>query len=191
VLTKEGILEPMFCSIEEWLGRVTQEYYAVLAEVGQGKWSPQNDALPWVRFCLRAHFHQAATYVRRNIEYEELFGGLDKIIKREKLDERVAVPLFDASLGWSMTNSWYRREAEVSELAASRDLKKLSDLGLLIPKGERRGRSYDAGKELQDLRASVRKDRPMADPYELVENPKTREHLLPAPLPAQPSLPGL
>ena len=36
VLAREGILHPVFCSIEEWLGRVTAEYYAVLAEVGQG-----------------------------------------------------------------------------------------------------------------------------------------------------------
>src|SRR5581483_7985133 len=132
VLAREGILEPMFCSIEEWLGRVTQEYYAVLADIGQGKWNPHRDALPWVRFCLRAHYHQAATHVRRNIEYEELFDGLDKIVERERLDERVALPLFDAALGWSITNAWYRRDADVSELAASRDLKKLSDLGLLI-----------------------------------------------------------
>ena len=55
MLAREGILHPVFCSIEEWLGRNTDSYYAILKEVGEGKWSPQNDALPWVRFCLRAH----------------------------------------------------------------------------------------------------------------------------------------
>jgi Fic family protein len=133
VLAQEGILAPVFCSIEEWLGRVTQEYYAVLANVGQGKWQPERDALEWVRFCMKAHYHQAATLVRRNNEYEELFAGIDKIIKRERLDERSGLPLFDAALGRSITNSWYRRDAEVSELVASRDLKRLSDLGILTP----------------------------------------------------------
>ena len=34
VLAREGILAPQFCSIEEYLGRFTSDYHAVLAEVG-------------------------------------------------------------------------------------------------------------------------------------------------------------
>ncbi len=47
VLARYGILAPEFSSIEEYLGnrRNTQEYYAVLAEVGGGSWKPMNDAL--------------------------------------------------------------------------------------------------------------------------------------------------
>lgn len=56
VLAREGVLEPVFASIEEWLGANTDQYYAVLAEVGQGKWNPTSDALPWVRFSLKAHY---------------------------------------------------------------------------------------------------------------------------------------
>jgi Fic family protein len=189
VLAREGILAPVFCSIEEWLGRVTQEYYGVLAEVGQGQWRPERNALPWVRFCLKAHYHQAATLIRRNIEHEELFKGIDKIVKREKLDERVALPLFDASLGTPISNSWYRRDAEVSELVASRDLKKLSDLGLLMPHGEKRGRKYEAGKELKNLRDSTRQDRvPYADPYELMKDKAARNRYS---SPVEPRLPGV
>lgn len=179
VLAREGILAPVFCSIEEWLGRVTQEYYAVLGGVGQGKWNPDRDALPWIRFCLKAHHHQAASLIRRNNEYEDLYNGIEKIIKRERLDMRSAIPLFDTALGLSITNAWYRRDAEVSELVASRDLKKLSDLGLLMPKGEKRGRTYDAGKELSELRTSVRRDQPYVDPYELMKDEKTKARYLP------------
>src|SRR5690606_34881018 len=52
VLAREGILVPEFCSIEEYLGRNTDAYYRVLAEVGQGSWNPHHDARPWIRFCL-------------------------------------------------------------------------------------------------------------------------------------------
>lgn len=34
-MARDGVLSPVFCSIEEWLGRNTDAYYAVLAEVGQ------------------------------------------------------------------------------------------------------------------------------------------------------------
>ena len=49
VLAREGLIHLLFSSIEEWLGRNTQDYYDVLAEVGEGAWNPANSALPWVR----------------------------------------------------------------------------------------------------------------------------------------------
>jgi Fic family protein len=58
VLTRNDVVSPVFCSIEEWLGRNTDASYAILGEVGQGAWRPDNDALPWVRFCLVAHYQQ-------------------------------------------------------------------------------------------------------------------------------------
>src|SRR3990172_4743171 len=65
VLAREQILEPIFCSIEEYLGRNTLAYYDILAEVGGGSWQPERDALPWVRFSLTAHLRQARTMLRR------------------------------------------------------------------------------------------------------------------------------
>ena len=56
VLAREGILDSRFSSIEEYLGHNTPEYYAVLGEVGKGSWHPGNNALPWIRFCLTAHY---------------------------------------------------------------------------------------------------------------------------------------
>lgn len=61
VLAREGVVHPLFSSIEEWLGRNTQDYYAVLAHVGEGSWNPTNSALPWVRFCLKAHYQHRPT----------------------------------------------------------------------------------------------------------------------------------
>ena len=190
VLAREGILHPVFCSIEEWLGRVTPEYYSVLADVGQGKWNPDRDALPWVRFCLKAHFHHAATLVRRNREYGALFVEVEKVIQREKLPERSAMPLFDAALGTPITNSWYRRDADVSEVVASRDLKRLADLELLVPHGEKRGRTYEAGAELKGLRQMTRQDMPYRDPYEYMTDRRNLEKYL-AYEPVEPRLPGL
>jgi Fic family protein len=168
VLAREGMLHPVFSSIEEWLGRHTEDYYAVLAYVGQGKWNPQRDALTWIRFCLKAHYQQAATLIRRNEEYEEIFEGLTTILQREKLPDRAAVPLFDAALGFQVTNARYRSDAEVTEFVASRDLKRISEAGLLVPRGEKRGRTYVAGQELLKLRQTVRRNRPLIDPYQIV-----------------------
>ncbi len=78
VLARQGILSPVFCSIEEYLGRNTQPYYDVLAQVGRGAWSPDGDATPWVRFILTAHLRQARTLHRRIRESERIWDELEE-----------------------------------------------------------------------------------------------------------------
>jgi Fic family protein len=168
VLGREGILHPVFSSIEEWLGRNTEDYYKILATTGGGTWSPQNDAAPWMRFCLRAHYQQTDTLLRRNEEYEALYDRVEEIVRREGLHDRTAIPLFEASLGRKITNARYQAAAEVSQYVAGRDLKVLSDIGLLDPEGERRGRVYFGGKELKAARQASRIKRPLTDPYEVL-----------------------
>ena len=167
VLAREGLIHPLFSSIEEWLGRNTQDYYDVLAAVGQGAWNPSNSALPWVRFCLKAHYQQASTVIRRHEEYEALFTSIETLVERQRLNERMTAPLFNAALGMRLTNARYQRVTEESSHVAGRDLKALADLALLVPHGEKRGRYYLAGKGLQDARKSARRDKTVLDPYQL------------------------
>ena len=169
VLAREGVIHPLFSSIEEWLGRNTQEYYNVLAEVGEGMWNPSNSALPWVKFCLKAHYQQANTMIRRHEEYEALFDNVEKIIERERLNLRMTIPLFNAALGIKVTNSRYQEETEQSSHVSGRDLKVLTDLEILVPHGEKRGRYYTAGRELQDVRVKTRHAKTVLDPYRLPE----------------------
>jgi Fic family protein len=170
VIARGGTLHPVFSSIEEWLGENTQEYYAVLAQTGAGKWSPERPTLPWIRFCLKAHYQQAATLIRRNEEYEQLYERITAIAERHKLPERAHVTLFDAALGFRVTNVRHRADASVSELVASRDLRKICEMGLLEPFGEKRGRYYLAGEELRQARLATRVPKPFIDPYALERN---------------------
>ena len=186
VIALDGILNPIFSSIEEWLGRNTERYYQILAMTGQGSWNPERSALPWLRFCLTAHYQQAATLIRRNEEYERLYMGILKIIEREKLPERGTIPLFNSALGVMLTNARYRADTDVSEIVASRDLKRITEAKLLLPVGEKRGRVYRAKGELLVLRSETRLPRPLEDPYELIFRRQKR-----APQPEPPRLPGL
>ena len=167
VLAREGLVHPLFSSIEEWLGRNTQDYYNVLTEVGQGEWNPSNNALTWVRFCLKAHYQQANTVIRRHEEYEALFSSIESLVERQRLNERMIVPLFNAALGMRVTNARYQKQTEESSHIAGRDLKALADLALLVPHGEKRGRYYTAGKEVREARQAARRSRTVQDPYEL------------------------
>ena len=165
VLTRQGILGPAFCSIEEYLGHNTPAYYAVLAQVGGGSWNPANDARPWVRFCLTAHYRQARTLLRRSEEAERRWDALDREVRRVGVPERSISALFNAALGYRIRNATYRTLAEdISELVASRDLRALVAAGLLAPVGERRGRTYLASDQLKRIELSIRSTRTRDEP---------------------------
>lgn len=151
VLSQEGILQTEFASVEEYLGRNTQAYYDVLAEVGRGTWQPWNDAAPWIRFSLTAHFRQARTLMRRARQAERLWSVLTDEATRHHLPDRTVLALFDASQRFRVRNSQYHENAEISEHAGGRDLKRLVELELLEPKGEKRGRFYVATPALMTL----------------------------------------
>jgi Fic family protein len=169
VLARRGVISPEFSSIEEWLGRNTDAYYKILADVGQGAWHPENDALPWVRFCLTAHYQQAATLMKRNALIGRVVGEIEKIRQALGLPERCDAPLMDAAFGHTVRNQRYREEHRISEAAASRDLKRLSDAGFLVPAGEKRGRRYLAGAPLKALMEKTADRSRAADPYDLVK----------------------
>lgn len=165
ILAREGILSPQFCSIEEYLGHNTQEYYAVLSEVGQGAWHPENDTRPWIKFCLTAHYRQAMTLLRRTREMQRIWDQLEAEIKNHVLPERAIPGLADAALGYRVRNSTYRVNAGVSELSASRDLKVLVDAGLLEARGDKRGRTYGASPYLRAIRDKAREPKRLEDPF--------------------------
>ena len=144
VLARSGVMDPLFSSIEEYLGRNTRAYYDVLARVGNGAWHPERDARPWMRFNLTAHYRQAMTLLRRTREIQRLCDELEVEIERLGLPERSVLALADAAVGYKIRNPTYRRVADVSTAVAGRDLLALARAGLLEPKGQKRGRYYVA-----------------------------------------------
>jgi len=165
VLVREGVLSKELCSIEEHLGRNTVEYYAVLAEVGQGRWHPGNDARPWVRFCLEAHYVQAASVLRRVRESEKMFLEFDRIADALRLPQRTTAAMFDAALGLWVRNASYRSVLErewgevISNQTATTDLAALVRAGLLASHGKKRGTYYVASGEVVELYERLRSER--------------------------------
>jgi Fic family protein len=179
VLARTGILAPPFSSIEEYLGRNTAEYYRVLSEVGAGAWQPRNSARPWIRFCLTAHYRQATTLLGRMENTGRLWDALESEIGAMGLHERTLFAVADAAIGLRVRNGTYRSAADISAQLASRDLKALADAGLLLTRGEKRGRFYVASPAVQAVRDRVWVHYPTPDPFENTSPP------------LQPSLAGL
>jgi Fic family protein len=176
VLAREEIRAPVFSSIEEYLGRNTESYYDVLGEVGEGRWNPQNNARTWLRYCLRAHYFQARTQLRRVQETERLYEACAEISRQKGLPERTTGALAEVAYGLRLTHSTYKMimqitaGEEISGLTASRDLKSLVDAKLVQPVGRTRGRYYVAEPLLLAERGRIQADRApreTSDPFEL------------------------
>lgn len=163
VLARDGILEPPFSSVEEHLGRNAESYYRVLAQVGGGTWQPHRDTRPWIRFMLTAHLRQATTLLRRADDYEQLWERLSDVIGRQRLNERTVTALADAAMGFRVTNGNYRVHEDIGAETATRDLKEMVARGLLVARGEKRGRHYVAADELRGLWTAIRSHRRVDD----------------------------
>ena len=179
-------------SIEEYLGANTTAYYAVLTEVAQGTWSPQNSALPWIEFCLTAHYRQALTVLRRIRELEALWDACEQITRRHRLASRTVGALVDAARGWRLRRSLYvsitRATAgeDISDAVATSDLAAMVRAGLLHPVGQKRGRSYGPTEELTNLWQGIRSRRPPAGRRQSLRDRPSR--ILRRAAPARPGL---
>jgi Fic family protein len=168
-LARDQILSPEWMSIEEFLGANTQAYYDILAEVGEGKWRPEGDARPWVRFCLRAHYIQAVSVLRRAREAEQIWVAVDELREAHGLPERAVSSLFDAATGLRIRNALHRKNVELTELVeisnqvATNDLRAMVKAGLIAQRGTKRGTYYVAAEPLVVVREKIRAGRQPID----------------------------
>lgn len=168
---RERVSHPVFCSIEEWIGRNALAYYTMLGDVGRGAWHPENDALPWLRFCLVAHYQQASVVSQRADAIGRLWNEVIAIRRRHHLDERIEQPLVDAALGHRVTSAHHATQSGISGVVAGRDLRRLAGIDLLAAVGDKRGRYYEAGPALTALSRPLRERLPVADPYQVLAPP--------------------
>lgn len=175
ILAREQILSPEWMSIEEFLGANTQPYYDILADVGGGRWNPDGDARSWVRFCLRAHYIQAVSVLRRVRESENIWVAVDELREAEDLPERVMGSLFDVAIGLRIRNASHRKgvelteQVEISNQVATNDLRRMVQAGLVDQRGSKRGTYYVAADPLVEVREKIRADRKPIDASSLFD----------------------
>lgn len=174
VLAREQILAAELSSIEEYLGRNTGRYYAVLADVGTGRWRPDSDTRPWVRFCLEAHFVQASSVLRRIEESGRIWTSIEELRTARNLPERCTAALFDAAIGLQVRNASYRAvlrgwDEQVSVQTATTDLRAMVNTGLLRLHGRNRSATYDATDLLRGVTSAARANRRPIDTARLFD----------------------
>jgi hypothetical protein len=90
--------------------------------------------------------------MKRNGVIGRVWGERERLRMELGLPERAETVLMDATFGYKVRNNEHHREAiQVSEVIAGRDLKRMTELGLLEAVGEKRGRYYVAGSSLKAI----------------------------------------
>jgi Fic family protein len=173
ILAREQFVESPLCSVEEYLGRFRQEYYDVLAAVGEGSWHPKNDCRAWIRFNLVAHYRQGTWLLQRIRMTQRVWDELERLLEARRLPARAVSALSDAAFGYRVRNSSYSPQAEVSEQVGNQDLKALVKAGLLIAEGETRGRVYIASPLVKDIYLKSYEPKTYVDPFAQMTLPLT------------------
>ena len=148
VLAREGLLAPEVVSIEEYLGRNTEAYYASLQRVQAGSYQPSRDATPWLRFCVDAHLDQARRRLDQIAAAAARWSALESLVERRGWPDRLVVAL-EQSLFQGTDRASYAAEAGVSAPSATNDLRRLLDAGLVVQHGKGRTTRYFASEDLR------------------------------------------
>lgn len=150
VLARHGPLAAEYLSIEGYLGRNTAAYYATLQDVQGGRYRPDRDAAPWVRFCVEAQIEQLAGRLDQIADASARWALLEALVERRAWPERLTGALQEALLG-QVSRAAYAEAAGVSSQTATNDLRRLLDAGLLVQEGLGRSTRYRASAALREL----------------------------------------
>lgn len=103
--------------------------------------------------------------VQRAKESERLWAELERVAKNHRLPERTIMGMFDAALGFRVRNATYRAilDGEITDATASRDLRRMVQVGVLLPKGQKRGRHYIASPVIARIRQAIIDSRDVRD----------------------------
>ncbi|MCP9488841.1 MAG: Fic family protein [Solirubrobacteraceae bacterium MAG38_C4-C5] len=149
VLAREGLLAPEFVSIEEYLGRNTEAYYATLQKVHGGAYQPERDAAP-LGAALRPGPHRTGPTPAR----ADCRGRCPMVLPRgARRAAQLARPARHRPRAGPLPRgrrASYAAEADVSAPTASNDFRRLVDTGLIVQRGKGRTTRYVASESLRN-----------------------------------------
>lgn len=146
-LYRGGFRSPTFTSLEEWWGHHLDDYYSSFDCLGS-EYDDQADVTPFVTAHFAAQLRQVRAIDLREKTTRGLWTVIENLLLDRRLPERVALAVWDAFFGFTLTSGSYRGAADVSPASASADLRVASGVGFLNPRGEGRAREYLAGEYL-------------------------------------------
>jgi Fic family protein len=142
---------PEYGSLSEYLADHLPAYHKAMRQVAGRRWDPSHDIRPWLDLCLTAHEEHTQTLLDRARDMKRLWDLLEAEVRRRDLPARVICGLLDAAMGSRVRNAMYRSAAEISDQVAGRDLVQAVAAGMLVSRGDGRGRFYVSSEHLRTV----------------------------------------
>jgi Fic family protein len=142
-----GFRRREFTSLEEWWGHHLEDYYGLFQCLGS-KFDRGSDVTPFVKGHVSAQVQQVRALDLRMRAEQQVWTAVEEAAEDAGVERRLANALWDAFFGRDVTAGYYRSLTDVSPATATKDLATAVAAGLLVSRGERRGRRYLAGARL-------------------------------------------
>ena len=131
-------------SLESFISGIRDDYFTAIERTLGKNFRFDYDATPWLEFWVRAVMAHA---MQLQMELTDWHRNREKVyaaLEKANINHRQAEALiFTIKMG-KITRSDYSEIAAVTNVTASRDLRRLVDTGWLFPHGAGRGRYYTA-----------------------------------------------
>jgi Fic family protein len=150
VLALGGQLAPELASIESYLHRNTEAYYAALQAAHGAAYDPTLSAAPWVEFCATAHAETARARVDQIGAATRRWSAFERLARERRWPNRLVIAMEQASVD-QLDRTRYAGEAGVSPATASADLRRLVDAGFIGATGSGPNTRYRATPALRAL----------------------------------------
>lgn len=159
LMMREGYKAPAFWSLEQYFGRHAVRYGELLRESLGPRWAPDRIvATAWVEWYLDAIAEQvteAAENLNQSMAgFTAALGGVRFVLGDQaepRALQRLVVPVWLALLGGPVTRRQLMRYSTFTEETLSRDLRRLTLLGVLEARGKGRGAHYVPGAAILEL----------------------------------------
>ncbi len=129
-------------NLEQFLYGIRRDYVPAIEQTLGDHFEPSYDATPWLQFFSNAVFAEAVRLTDDLTKWHQQIQELYRTLEPLNINHRQTEGIAYASRVGRMTRADYMEITNASPLTASRDLAKLVDLGVLVPKGKTRGRVY-------------------------------------------------
>lgn len=129
-------------SLERFFEGCRGEYIsAIVRALGDG-FAPDYDASSWLEFFARSLLAEGVRITDQLAKWHQMVAVLYEAMEPLNVNRRQTDGMALALRTGRLTRAEYMEMTSASPLTASRDLARLVDLGILIPRGKTRGRVY-------------------------------------------------
>ncbi len=142
ILQRSHVSFRKLASLERFFEGVRRTYIASIQETLGKRYAPGYDVTPWLEFFIDSLLAEGTRITDQLTKWHQTVAVLYQALEPLNVNHRQTDGMALALRSGKVTRREYMEMTGAAPLTASRDLARLVELGILIPRGKTRGRFY-------------------------------------------------